>query len=320
MDNQAKGQDVTRSKVSYLSVPIKDIFDSLKGLDIGYLLTDRSGTLLEANDIAAEHLKYPSNTLNGKSYFSLLPEKFRPYAQLYHAELFDKKNERRSEIWELIDQTGTPQRFQMYSSLVESEDQGEYRMDLLMPKDKEDERDDNREILMNDSRHMFKNTLHEINGLIQLQTSHANGAAKQMLEFSYKRNATIAFAFEQLYKYADWKKIELSLYIHRVLTMHRCKSNLAQSGSSHYTLIERAYALGLILNELLCAYKAFISDLKLCLDYQGHFYIMRLVYEGNSLLPTIEGFGLQLINALKKQLNAEDVSDVSQILGLKVKL
>lgn len=289
------------------------IFESIRSsISQPYCLIDEAGVVQDANLSFATALGYELEEITGKSFICFIPEKLRPYAQTHHLEFFSQALPAATETWDYLDKSGNIKKFDVISSCIRLEKRGRLKMAILT------ETKDQQEIQQNSdltefkqiSRHMFKNTLQEISGLIQLQMAQSQGEVKSLLSLSHQRLNVIVAAYEQLYKYKNYEEIEVSAFLQKVLKFYLFSPAVLAPHPEIYMKIDKCYALGLMLNDVLHASRLKPKSIIAQGKYQGGWYILTLLHTGSGDRPKKRIVDTKLFKALQRQIGAQ-ISDKS---------
>lgn len=286
-----------------------------------YYLADQTGMIQDANEAFASAMAYPLQEVRGENFSTFIPENLRPFARLHHQEYFSQGHPHATEEWEYQDKIGKVRSFQVISSLLQGEGAQPLKMNILIESFSSAPAD--LEAFKQQSRHMFKNTLQEVSGLLQLQASQSRGEARQALAIAQQRSAIIATAFEQLYKYENPGEIELSLYLRQLLHIYKLRNDALVSHPALYLNTDKCYALGLLLNEILRAYPSLPKDIQLKGTVEGQQYTLTILHHEKRQLPKEnEKNKGQLLKALQRQLKAEIqwYEESRQLLEVRVPL
>lgn len=272
-----------------------------------YCLIDEGGIVQDANQAFASVLGYKQSEIKGISFTRFVPEKLRPYAQTHHFEFFSQAHPAPTETWEYLDKAGNTNKFDVISSCVHLEKERRIKMIILTEAKQQEEKEppSSLDAFKQVSRHMFKNTLQEMSGLLLLQASQCQGQAKSLLSLSYKRFNVIAFAYEQLYKYKNYEVIEVSLFLRKVLKFYQFSSAALTSHPEIYMKIDKCYALGLMLNDVLYASCPQPQDIIVQGEYQEGWYFLTLLYTGTGDRAEPKPVDTKLFNALQRQIRAQ---------------
>lgn len=289
----------------------------------GFCLSGKDGIIRDVNQHFAEWLGYKKDEMIQKQFSDFIFEKLRPYARIHLHEFFSQQSESRVEVWDFEDRHGQVIVLEVKSSQVKL-DKSVYKIDILTKSEEKDSSvpDSDSIVLKDESRHLFKNTLQEINGLLQLQAAQLQGETRDIFWSAQKRTEVIALAFDQLYKHPMNNEIELSAYLAKVLNVHRLPEDTLLNHPRVMMNISRCYALGLILNEFLLQVNGNIEGLKLSGQVTDDAYFFRLSSNEDKGKVNITGLGRHLLAALQRQLMAEQIQDddSGSLLNLSIPL
>ncbi len=273
-----------------------------------YCLIDEAGIVQDANQAFASVLGYKLPEIKGISFTRFVPEKLRPYAQTHHFEFFSQAHPATTEAWEYLDRTGNLKKFNVISSCVRLEKERRMKMIILTEaKHQEEEKEvpSSLDAFKQISRHMFKNTLQEMSGLLLLQASQSQGEIKSILSLSHKRFYVITAAYDQLYKYKNYEEIEVSLFLRKVLKLYQFSPAALASHPEVYMRIDKCYALGLILNDVLYASRPQPQNIIVQGEYLNGWYFLTLLYAGTGDKPELKAIDTKLFKALQRQIRAQ---------------
>ena len=272
-----------------------------------YCLIDEAGFVQDANQAFASVLGYRLSEITGISFTRFVPEKLRPYAQTHHSEFFSQAHPATTEAWEYMDKSGNLKKYDVISSCVQLEKEERVKMIILTEAKHQEEKEvqPNLDNFKQVSRHMFKNTLQEMSGLLLLQASQSQGQVKSLLSLSHKRFNVIAAAYEQLYKYKNYEEIEVSLFLQKILKFYQFSPAALASHPEIYMKIDKGYALGLILNDVLYASCPQPQDIIVQGEYQEGWYFLTLLYTGTGDRAEPKAVDTKLFKALQRQIRAQ---------------
>ena len=306
-----------------LSAPAVEIFSSIKNsIGQGFCLSNADGIICDVNQEFASQLSYQREEMINHHFSEFLAEKLRPYACTHHQEFMTQPTDNSAETWEYEDKRGGSQMLNVLKSRVKL-DEAEYRMDILIPVENASKASFEQEIdgFKQQSRHLFKNTLQEISGLLQLQAAQTQGETRQILMHAQKRETVVALAFEQLYKHENDYEIELTTYLGKVLAIHSLSEEVITEHPALYFELSKGYALGLILSEvLMSSMDKDAGKYSLSGSIERENYRLQLRCEGNFERKPMSGLSPKLVKALKHQLAAEDLKpkDSNVLLDIKI--
>lgn len=269
-----------------------------------YFLVDETGLIQDANQAFAVAMHCSLEEVQGKHFTRFLPDSIRPYALTHHQEFFSRAQAEAPEDWEYQDKAGNIHSFKVISSQIKLQEGHRLKMNILneiaaVPPAT------NLVNFKRETRHMFKNTLQEISGLLQLQASKAHGEVRSALIIARQRSAVIATAFEQLYKYKKSDEIALSLYLEEVLKINHYPAENLDSQAEVFLNISNCYALGLLINEILNTYRQQLDNIRIEGRLDGDKYYLKLESSDSGKVPEIKVLGEPLFRALKQQIKAE---------------
>ncbi len=271
-----------------------------------YCITDEEGVLVEVNDHFCHTLEYQEKELLERNVTDLLPAEIRPYALMLHHEYIWEQSEENDAEWVYLTKSGNKVDFRCHSTRLLVSDGKRYKLDTFtvsQPTDKPADHED----LVKKMQHQFKNTLHEINGLLHLQAVQTQGEVHEAIMLSQTRVAAIAVAYELLYRSLQTGQIELSAYLAKLAEKYRKNFEIHNEHPTLYWPVDKAYALGIMLTEFLISGKGNTSgESKLTIEGEqvGQQYHLRVLKDENFTV-TLSGFSRQLINALANQLRAK---------------
>ncbi|UTB32456.1 MAG: ATP-binding protein [Methanobacterium sp. ERen5] len=195
-----------------------------------------------------------------------------------------------------------------------------------------------KEMLLKEIHHRVKNNLMIISSLLSLQTDYIKDkASKNIFIESQNRARSMALIHEKLYQSTDLKRINFGAYIKNLTTELFYTYRVGNAGVDiHYNIedlkldINTAIPLGLIANELITnsLKYAFVNGgdgvVNIEFKKEDHNYIF-IIKDNGVGLP--EGFdyknsdslGLQLVNNLSEQIDAEIELDTTDGTEFKIK-
>lgn len=288
----------------------------------GYCMTDEEGFIVDVNEKYCHILEYQENELLGKSFTDLLTVKIRPYAMMHHHEYIWGHADENTAEWTYETKSGGIKLLRSTTTRLLTSKQKPYKLEILSlvePSNKTSQED-----VIKKMQHQFKNTLHEIGGLLHLQAVQLQGEAREAVLFSQMRITAIAIAFELLYKNTQSENIDLADYLPRLTAKFQPAFEIQLEHDAIYWPVDKAYALGIILTEFLNSAKdEQMNGQKLKLVRKRstlHYHLQILAEDGFHF--TLSPLSKQLIHALGKQLQAkvEMQNDAHEVLCLACKL
>ncbi len=310
----------------YAQIPTAavDVLSSIRNtIGEGFCLSSEDGVIQDVNQQFASWLGYERHAMIDQHIAEFIPEKLRPYARMHQQEFFLQETKSRGQTWDYLDSQGNQHEMKVMSSRLKVEGNF-YKMDIISQLEVQEGTPESGDIekFQEKSRHLFKNTLQEISGLLQLQAGRLQGKTREVMLTSQQRNAVIVVAFEQLYKYRKADEIEVSAYLRKVLAVNQLTEESLSQHPEFTMEISRCYALGLILNEILMHNKSRQATLTLSGQLESDHYWIRLTNRQGMEGVPLSGFGHQLVAALQRQLMAvrADTEDNKVLLSLKIPL
>ncbi|WKN30057.1 histidine kinase dimerization/phosphoacceptor domain -containing protein [Porifericola rhodea] len=274
-------------------------------LSDGYCVTDQNGIIVDFNEIFCHTFGYKREELLDKSFIELLPAEMRAYAIMLHHEYLDGQSDENAAEWTFQHKEGHPLQLRSITSRIVSSQDKRYKMEILVPMPPHQATDLEEHIKK--MQHQFKNTLHEISGLLHLQSVQLQSEAKEVVTNSQKRVLAIAIAFELLYKGEEPDSIDLEEYLPKLLGQLQINSKLTFEQESIFWQANRAYALGIVLVECFNSIKEELlanQKIKIIAKQEADEFVLELKVKNmpNTQFPA---FSKQLINALGRQLQAD---------------
>jgi len=303
-----------------LSEPVAKILSSIRdSVSQGFCLSDEEGMIRDANQTFASWLGYDRPFFIHRPLANFVTDEERPLVQMYQQSFLLGNERSLPSRWNFENSQGGIVALEVVSSMISCDDLS-LRMDILLKPDQAILADETRQQWELDNRHLFKNTLHEIASLLQIQASHLYGASKDLFRAAQKRNLIISAAYEQLYHYADPHKIELGQYLAKVMEIHQLPSHTLADHPEIYVNIGNAYALGLIVNEILSS-TSNLQNLLIVIKANASQYRMRILSEDHAVLEP-NALSSKLISVLKRQIDAEytQISQAGVLAELKIPL
>ncbi len=268
-----------------------------------YYLADEAGIIQDANEAFASAMGYPPHEVAGLNFSTFMPQNMRPYALLHHQEYFSQAYPNTTEEWDYQDKHEKVRSFQVISSLLQGEEGQSLKMNILIESPRTSPAD--LEKFKHQSRHMFKNTLQEVSGLLQIQAARAQGETSAALSLARQRSAVIAAAFDQLYKYEKPDQVELSIYLIEVLKIQRYPPDSLEIHTEVYLNISNCYALGLLIHEILNTYREQLEDIRIQGKLGKNRFDLKLISSGAQKIQEIYVLKEPLFKALQQQLHAQ---------------
>lgn len=272
-----------------------------------YCITDEEGFIIDVNEKYCQMLGYQENELLEKKFTDLLSPEIRPYALMLHHEYIWEHSGENAAEWSYQTKYGEPKALRSTTTRLLTSNQKRYKLEILSPVSSTKLSGSAQEDTIRKIQHQFKNTLHEISGLFHLQAAQLQGEVREAILFSQLRITAIAIAFELLYKSARPEAINLTEYLSRLMGKYEHHFDIQLEHEAIYWQVDKAYALGIILVELLNTIKTGVMagpKLKIEGKHLESCYRLSLLSDDH-FQPLLSSFSRQLIQALGKQLQAK---------------
>lgn len=288
-----------------------------------YCVTDEEGYIVDVNEAYCHTLGYQKDELLEKNFTELLPQDMRPYAlMLHHEYIWEHSNENAAE-WNYQTKAGNIKLLRSTTTRLLTSENRRYKLEILFNSVIAEPKTVQSDELIRNAQHQFKNTLHEISGLLHLQATQLQEDAREAILLSQMRVTAIALAFELLYRSTQPDDINLAEYLSKLVGKYQQSFEIQIEQDVLYWQVNKAYALGLILIEFLHHAKAdttYRQKLKIKGRHSNSYYHISIVTDDHFKL-NFSSFSKQLIHALGKQLQAKvDIQNHEEILRVECKL
>lgn len=272
-----------------------------------YCITDEEGFIVDMNENYCHTLEYQENELLGKKFSDLLEAEIRPYAlMLHHEYIWEQSNENQAD-WPY--QTKSENTILLHSTttrLLTSEHR-RFKLEVLYRQPSQPTKEPQQDKVIRKIQHQFKNTLHEISGLLHLQAASLQGETREAILLAHLRITAISIAFELLYKSTQPESINLAEYVSKLTDKFRQDFEIKIEHDILHWPVDKAYALGIILVEFLSSGKdKQMPKQQLKIEgknLQSHYHLK--IRGEDYFNPVLSHFSNQLIQALGKQLQAK---------------
>ncbi|WPP52801.1 histidine kinase dimerization/phosphoacceptor domain -containing protein [Catalinimonas niigatensis] len=272
-----------------------------------YCITDEEGFIVDVNEKFCRTLEYQENELLGKKISDLLSSEIRPYALMLHHEYIWERSHENQADWPY--QTKSENTILLHSTttrLLTSEHR-RFKLEVLYLQPSQPSKEPQQDKVIRKIQHQFKNTLHEVSGLLHLQAAPLQGEAREAILLAHLRITAISIAFELLYKSTQPENINLAEYVSKLTDKYRQDFEIQIEHDTLHWPVDKTYALGIILVEFLSSGKdKRMPKQQLKIEgknLQSHYH---LKIRGNDCFsPVLSHFSNQLIQALGKQLQAK---------------